>query len=641
MPKLQISPNTQDVPRSFSGIMARLIPMGLMAASLFGVCYMLLSYSGSKDGPVEWSWDPADIRTNFDPILTPEQIRQKLLHGLHESLGNVPLEAAGNKPAANTPPANKPPEVPFSNEPPVPRDDYEEMRGVDQRDLIARRNAEELELARKLSKGRAFNFIDEVQNILDWVPLSDAESDKTMAEFEANRGRQSPPTERLCLQVLRRLPAADAAGYGDYVKLAESAYFDGHGTPAIEECRGRVFALQGRLFDLYEIKLPEAVVLPDGTRIESYYEGMVAYQDRGALTTEYLFEHRLALFHALKLPADLTAVLDADGKLAHDDKLATEAVMVKLTGAYLRRWVYSREVAPFSTSAKRILSQAHAPLLLTADVERSGAAPYELTDELLQQVKDALREDPKFVESEAAYYALLAKANASGDAVKPVEGIGYFDLAGIETGPRYRGQGVHVAGMIGDNYAPVILPPNISGLRRVFRALVLADTGNLHTPKRYMVDMLEAPTGLEPRALVGFDARYYRNVFEMQDASAEIRPLLIVRRVASLSEQVEDDSWMFAAGGGIGVVIFVITLSWFLISDRRERKRFEGNALELSRQRHEKRGGFKLKPLPAKGSAAPATGTETASPTAPGPEAAPPPAPEAPPGPVADQTPKS
>src|SRR5690606_23603613 len=138
----------------------------------------------------------------------------------------------------------------------------------------------------------------------------------------------------------------------------------------------------------------------------------------------------------------------------------TEHVMVKLSGAFLRRWIYSREVKPYSTKAKQVLTQDHLPLLLTADLAVSEVSKYELTDELLQQVRDAMREDPVFLETEAAYYAMLARANAPDDQVEVVPEIGYFDLAGAETGPRYRGQGIHVDGMIGDDYAPVILPPN-------------------------------------------------------------------------------------------------------------------------------------------------------------------------------------
>ena len=46
----------------------------------------------------------------------------------------------------------------------------------------------------------------------------------------------------------------------------------------------------------------------------------------------------------------------------------------------------------------------------------------------------------------------------------------------------------------------------------------------------------------------------------------------------------------------------MLVLTWFIVSERRERARFEASTLELSRNRIKKQGGLKLKPLPgAKG----------------------------------------
>lgn len=77
-------------------------------------------------------------------------------------------------------------------------------------------------------------------------------------------------------------------------------------------------------------------------------------------------------------------------------------------------------------------------------------------------MRRSTREDINYVQDEATYYATLAQANVPGDAPKVVPEINYFDLANLETGPKYRGQGVSVYGMLGDNYAPVILPPDVA-----------------------------------------------------------------------------------------------------------------------------------------------------------------------------------
>ncbi len=599
MPRIVYNPVDRRPAPPASIIVIRLFGLVVMAFSLLGVAYLLMSFSGGSKKP-DWNWDPASVRTNFEPIYTPEQLEriQRENMGRAFSLNNVPQDPIV-KPPVNAP-SNAPGlPVPFGgNEPrPIPV----EPGGVDQRELWAQRDERHLDLARQLKDGHAFNLIDEVANILDFQPFTDSDRTRLMAEFAANRGRQADPYERLALKVLRAMPKLGSTAWADYeAKINRDAFLYAPGMPAIDVYRGRVFGVQGRLFDLYEVRPDAPIILADGSKVESYFEGVVALLGKGVGRDEHAVEQRLVMFQTLSLGDDLKPLLNAQGNVSQADRLVSDAVMVKLSGAYLRLWIYSREVAPFSSAAKPALCQAHLPLLLTADVARAQGKPYELTDELLQQVRDAMREDPIFVESEAAYYAMLAKANDPQDEVTPVDSIGYFDLAGGqgETGPRYRGQGIRIVGMIGDDFAPVILPPNISGMRRVFRALVLGDTGDVNSPKKYLVDMLEPPTGLEPRALVGFNARYYRNVFETKSTSSDVRPLLIVRRVSGLREGKDETDWVFVLVGVAAFIGLFVALLWFVMSDRRERKAFEATTMDVARKRLEKRGGLKLKPLP-------------------------------------------
>jgi hypothetical protein len=129
--------------------------------------------------------------------------------------------------------------------------------------------------------------------------------------------------------------------------------------------------------------------------------------------------------------------------------------------------------------------------------------------------------------------------------------------------------------------------------------------------------MIEPPTGLEPRALIDIKARYYRNVFESNSTSSSVRPLLIVRRMKGIAEDSDEGAWLYAVAGIGGVVLLLTVLTWFIISERRERARFEANTLELSRGRIKKQGGLKLKPLPGGKGGAPEAPKEDSKAAAP------------------------
>ncbi|MBZ0136239.1 MAG: hypothetical protein K8I27_07695 [Planctomycetes bacterium] len=597
MPKIKLTPVDPGPAPAGSAMFVKLLGLVVMALALVGIVYMLLTFSWEEER-TSWDWQPEDIRTNFDPIRTPEELQAHFDKLKKDWLDKNPIQFPDGLPPGND---SKPPgntggvQTPFGNDEPVaPPSDWTPASGVDGREIKRQQIEDELKLAGSLTAPPVFELLDETHEFLDFQPFEDASSTRSMQEHTVYKGRQAPTYEMLGVKLVGKLPSGLAG--------AKGAWYWGESQEALDAYRMKAFAAEGRLFDLYEIAPEQAIILPDGTTVERYYEGAVALLGPKAMPDEYPIEHRVVLFQTLKLPESLQPWLNTRGHVAHDDKLVTEHVMVKFNGVFLRRWVYSREVSPFSTAAKQVRTQAHAPLLLTTDVAISDMPRHELTDELLQQVRDALRADPIFLETEAAYYAMLARANNPDDTIDVVAEVGYFDLSGEETGPRYRGQGVHVQGMIGDNYAPVILPPNISGLRRIFRALVLDDTANLESPKRYMVDMVEPPTGLEPRAIVDFDARYYRNIFETDSASSTIRPLLIVRRVRGIAEDDEGGEWVWALVGVGGVFVLLVVLTFFILSERRERARFEASTLERSRERLQKRGGLKLKPLPeAKG----------------------------------------
>jgi hypothetical protein len=577
-------------------MVVKVLGLLVMTLSLLGIAWMLLAYSEEK--PTEtWDWSPKDVKTNFNEVITSEE-RDRLFNNVRKK---APIEIetddpgkpnTGNGGGAIDAPEN--PDSPGEEELPAPPNEYEETEKKDSGTEDSLNRKHNMKLADALNNEHVFDIVDEAENIIDLVlaTIDDSDQTKLLSEHNGNESRQQPGMERLALQVLQRISAEDNSA-----KLQAANYFFGKHTDVVDKYRGKIFSIDGRLFDLYAQKLKTPIVLTDGTSIEQYYEGVVCYLNKGEGRTDPPVTMRTVIFQTIALPEELEQYINADSSISHADKLASDHVRVKFSGAYLRRWVYHREVKPFSSKNKRVHSQAVCPLLLASKLSYEGLHRVPLTDELLQQVRDSIAEDPRFLETEGAYYALLALANNEDDEIEVIPEISYFDLAGMETGPKYRSQGIHIQGMIGNDYHPVVFPPNISGLRRVFRAYLLADMYNVQSKKRFLVDMIEAPSGLEPQSLVDIDARYYRNVFEAKKTTTEIRPLLIVRKMTKYSTGSEEDNWYYGLFGVVGIILLMGTISYLVLSDRKERASFERSAMEMTHDRIRKRGDLKLKPL--------------------------------------------
>jgi hypothetical protein len=94
----------------------KLFGMVVMAMAMIGVIYMLLMYSW-QDERESWDWQHEDIRTNFAPLYTTEEIKQRYKEKreawLTENPITVPDNREGQAPRANKPANNI--EVPFSN----------------------------------------------------------------------------------------------------------------------------------------------------------------------------------------------------------------------------------------------------------------------------------------------------------------------------------------------------------------------------------------------------------------------------------------------------------------------------------------------------------------------------------------------
>lgn len=591
MPKLKIDPVDDSPVPEASTMFIKMFGMIVVIASLMGISWMLFNLSKESEAQ-EWNWLHKDITTNFNPILSNEDVNA-MFNRIKES---VPIEIGTEDPGKMKVEDDEPEiEVPRDLMNPEEADEEENIGSKSDPDILSRDY--HLKLATKLKTDPAFNIEDEAEPIHDFVlaMLDDSQQTNIRSEHNAGAGRQQAGMERLSMQVLSKFKSQSISD-----KVQSETFFFAKHLDVLSKYRGLVFSIEGRLFDLYEHKLNEPILLDNGTKITNYFEGIVCYLGKGEGRGEDKIEPRTVIFQTLELPAELKKYLNTSGVISHKDKLSSEHVGVKFTGAFLRRWMYNKEVKPFSSKNKRIFSQVACPLLLTSKVSFEGIHRIPLTDELLQQVRDSISEDPEYLETEGAYYAILALANRDDDDLKVVEEISYFDLAGMETGPAYRSQGIRIQGMIGNDYYPVVFPPNISGLRRIYRAYLLADMYNMQSKKLYLVDMIEAPTGLEPQSLIDVNARYYRNVFEAKSTSTEIRPLLIVKKLKKYKTGTEEDNWYYGLFGVIGVILLLGTISYLVLADRKERASFEQNALELQHERIRKRGGLKLKPLPNK-----------------------------------------
>lgn len=585
-------------PQTFQQMLSKVVALVLGVFAISGMVVIFASL-GRQQPKKDWDWEHRDIRRNFMPIYSTEENDRRFKEELDKTSKafgfESPKDTSQPSAAANKPklPGDEARPSPLPEDLPPPNDP------------AAAREAKEVARLSELTKGRWAVIEEEVGSIPTFTPFQDWRPQfrsHLKSEFDANEGRQAPAYEQLALRLLSRIPALGKPGRDQWdAKLESGKFWFGVGKEAVNAYRGRVFGVEGRLFDIYEVKLNPPVVLSDGSTFERYFEAVIAFLRPGNGHDELPITQQQVLVQMLQCPDALKPYLNSKGAVSQEDALAKTPVSVRLTGLYLRNFIYNRPVEPFHTKDSPVFCQSFLPLLLTADCEVTQRDTYAITDELLQQVRDTTRDDINYVQDEAAYYALLAQTNLPNDEPKVVPEVGYFDVSNPETGPKYRGQGIRVYGMLGDNYAPVILPPNISGLRRVFRVYVVASVTDLTSPNIWLVDMIDLPRGLEPRVAVAFNARYYRNVFETQDNRSTIRPLLVVHHVNRHYTSDTSQDWIFAVVLIAGAVLMFGLLAWFLFSDRRSVSKFEQQNMARLRERLEKHGGLKLKPLPKQG----------------------------------------
>ena len=110
MAKLKIQSNEQGPALSGGAMFVKLMGLVVMSAALLGVISMLLTYSW-EDKRESWDWKPEDIRTNFDPLMTSDQIKKLFADKRREWMTGNPINELPKGVEGEDDPrkANKPP----------------------------------------------------------------------------------------------------------------------------------------------------------------------------------------------------------------------------------------------------------------------------------------------------------------------------------------------------------------------------------------------------------------------------------------------------------------------------------------------------------------------------------------------------
>ncbi|MCA8939746.1 MAG: hypothetical protein KDB07_08065, partial [Planctomycetes bacterium] len=311
------------------------------------------------------------------------------------------------------------------------------------------------------------------------------------------------------------------------------AHFEGDHPEAVLNLRGRLFTVKGRLFMLRKQPLrPSAQFTSNGRKVESVYFGIVCYHKKSA--TSNRLEHHSAAFSAVDIPEDLKVyALEADQFCSNDDRLAYETVNIELRGAYLRRFCFTEPVSKISTDRRgdpskgeqdrievaEFTTEAYMPWLVTPTIDTA-----EITPPTLEEIKaavDAVATTAKVTErerqrfDEAGYYLCLAALNEPDSPLAKIEAheLVLRMLDDPAHAHIYRGARAKVAGILQDTYHTLVLRPNISGKRHLYRTFVLdtLDPREGDTFQQWYVDLLEPPVRFAGKPRVMLDGFYYRS----------------------------------------------------------------------------------------------------------------------------------
>lgn len=382
----------------------------------------------------------------------------------------------------------------------------------------------------------------------------------------------------------------------------------------IKDYRGRVFDSQGVLWSLRKQPLRTGAFEYQGKTYEHAYYGVIAFLRRGELAGEKDWVHSCISFTTLTLPKELEEYALEPGEMTgNDDALAKGEVFVKLSGVFFRRIVYYEPVATIETRdttktegtlEREFWAETYLPWLVTPSIELAQAnwPPEAEAREIVNaHAENKYSPETRDKFDEPGYYLLMRSLSDSNlkYAELPEEEINYRRLLTASERARYRGAKIAVGGFLQADYQPVILPPNISGKRHVFRCFVLdaVKSTEIDNAQQWYVDVIEPPSAMRGLASVSVQGHYYRSQqwsVKSEDGklTTSTYPLLIAQKINAREVEVSPEErtmnmlalWITL---GVGSVV-VVGLIFMGRRDRKRRDEFEMETMSLVRSQMRK-----------------------------------------------------
>ena len=381
---------------------------------------------------------------------------------------------------------------------------------------------------------------------------------------------------------------------------------------AVNALRGKVFTIEGVLWSLREQPLRREVVYK-GQKTSTAYYGIVAYLRRG-IGPEPAWVNDCAAFTVFELPDSLKKHALKPGQTPHqDDSLSAGTVAVRMTGAWFRRIAYYEQVAELEVvheSAKdepfkgKYFTEGYMPWLV-GQVAQETKADFawlkSARDIVTQYTEDTPATDTDNLYrnrfDEAGYYlSLYLLRNPGADSNQEVTELNLRRLQEPFHRAKYRGARVKVKGTMWSGYQPVIMPPNISGLRSVWRVYVLDALQKSEEDEMHMwfVDTLEPPMEMRGKAQVMLEGQYYRSQIYWakirQETVPVTRPVVVTKKLEPLDiKQIASETpgidvtvvgIVICSIAGVLVVLFVLGQM-----ERRNTAKFEEETLATVRTR--------------------------------------------------------
>ncbi len=395
------------------------------------------------------------------------------------------------------------------------------------------------------------------------------------------------------------------------------AYCAGDQEEVVQEYRGRVFSNSGLLWSLRQQPLRGGSYHFQGKEYQHAYYGVFVFLRKGTQADNHAWVNQACAFTTLTLPEELQPyVLKPGETIDQDYALIQQPVFVRVQGAYFRRIMYHEKTPEVDTSTQEDLrfdSEVYIPWLISQGVsvlqEPVGYPPKtelkaivsEFSEDNLERVPSSLH---RF--DEAGYYLLLKSLQDSKSPLAdlPEEELHFRKLLQQKYRDLYRGARVRVMGTLQSEYHPVVLPPNISGKRIVYRTYLLdaLKRSQEDMKMQWFVDLLEPPLNYRGKAKVEVQGYYYRSqIFtgELQGRKSLFTfPLVVAKKLQPLSQEefaqaLEGDKPFnfFLIFGSLAILVIMSGLLVVLIRrENKKRRKLEESYLLPTRRKSLERG---------------------------------------------------